>query len=133
MDGSVGSAQSSAGDRRLTDTWGSLAEQFQRRAESRRGLLRLPDEEFASVLQQFLIDHSAGGQAIRVVPASDVARVRGALLLNTELSAVLRELIGASSVGGESGALWWSCMVDEFLGLLHVRQTALQGPRRLCD
>jgi len=115
----------------------AVAEEVQVSASRRRALqASLSDEDIAIVLQRFLAERAATGEAIRVVPDSDVPRVRRALTRDRDLMAVLARLCGAGSTNAErqqTGDLYWARMVDRFLGMLHLRQSELQVPRRLCD
>ena len=109
----------------------SMAEQYARVAESRAELSAdLADEDLRLVTQQFLTQRSASGQAVTVSDI-DIARLRAALCSDDELTLVLQLLVGASSIGAEVGRDRWRSTVDQFVGLLHLRHTALQGPRRL--
>ena len=115
----------------------AVAEEVQVSASRRRALqASLSDEDIAIVLQRFLAERAATGEAIRVVPDSDVPRVRRALIRDRDLMVVLARLCGAGSTNAErqqTGDLYWARMVDRFLGMLHLRQSELQVPRRLCD
>ena len=108
----------------------SLAQEYRDRTERRRRLLELPTAEVRGVLQSFLNAHAAVGEAVQVRRA-DVSHVHGALLSDGQLQDVLRPLLGASLQGrGEyRGREWWARMVDEFVGRLHLRESALGGPR----
>ena len=106
----------------------SLAAEYAREAESRRSLQLLSDEDMGRVLQQFLVDHASVGEAVRVV-ASDISRVRNALVSDARLREVLQHLLGGC-LRGDPGQDFWDRMVRTFLGHLHLVH---RPPRRLRD
>ena len=106
----------------------NLAAEYARDAESRRSLQLLSDEDMGRVLQQFLVDHASVGEAVRVV-ASDISRVRNALVSDARLRDVLQHLLGGC-LRGDPGQDFWDRMVRTFLGHLHLVH---RPPRRLRD
>ena len=109
----------------------NLAAEYAHAAESRRSLLLLSDEDIGRVLQRFLVDHAIAGEAVQVVDC-DICRVRAALVSDARLQEVIQHLLGGSllSRGGHAGQDFWSRMVREFLGHLHLVH---RPPRRLGD